>query len=216
MVRIYIAILVFAFCEMGYSADESQQPPLLYTLTIDDKSQIIQLDTPTKIDCSLVNPTVVLSASPVRHFSYGCIEFDYPANYTWEAEIMDDMDKQWTLSGTDATIIISLNPEQVGTKDVAQALFEGFSKNSPTITLCERVIGDTTYKGQCVTVRFSETTLVTEVYAFPSEYGSRIFMLQDILTDDGKHSADAESFFKLLGNTLKVHSVSSLLAQPEK
>jgi hypothetical protein len=89
MIRAIAAIFVLCLSSLCFAADDTQEPPLKYTLEIDGQAHVVVLDKPVKIHGVYSNPNAVLRASSIRYFTYGDLSFQYPASFTWEAEIVD-------------------------------------------------------------------------------------------------------------------------------
>ena len=88
MIRTVSLTLLLGFSGLCFAIDDKQEPPLKYTLEIDEQDHELVLGKPVKIKGVNKNPTLVLRAASIRTFIYGDTEFQYPASFIWEAEIV--------------------------------------------------------------------------------------------------------------------------------
>ena len=78
-----------AALEGATSPDESQEPPLTYTLRIADQIIAITEGETTRIDGAFNNPEVTLQSKPYREFPYQGVSFKYPREFVFEAELVE-------------------------------------------------------------------------------------------------------------------------------
>jgi hypothetical protein len=179
-------------------ADDSKEPSLQYTLEIAGKAQAITLDAPIKVEGSFTNPEVVLKAAPTRRFTYGGIQFDYPAGFGWEAEISGPEEKTWTLSGNDFTIMYFVLPDAQAIDEFAAAMAAQFENAVTKIEESERTLGGQKRKGKRMTVRLVGTSIYIEFYSFPSASGARLLVLQDSPDEEQAISPEAAKALQLM------------------
>ena len=123
---------------MCFAIDESQEPPLKFTLEINGQQHELELNKPVKLDGAYNDPKIVLTASPIRQFTYGGVAFQYPASFAWEAEIESDNKMTWTLSGRDFTIIYFVGPDASSVEEYSQAVAEQFGEENVHISNADR------------------------------------------------------------------------------
>lgn len=201
MIRAATAIFLVAFGGVCLRADDRKEPPLKYTLEIDGRRHELLLDKPTRLHGTLNEPTVTLRASPVRHFTYGDVRFQYPASFGWEAEIESPDQKIWTLSGNDFKIMYFVQPVSLPTRDYVEAMAEQIVGRSVPVKDVERTLGGRTYEGSVVTVALAGTRLSIEAITLPTEVGSRLLVFQDSPPTDKPRSNEAEAAFRLLAKS---------------
>jgi hypothetical protein len=197
------AALLFGISGVCSAADDSQQPPLKYTLVIDGQQHALVLEQPLQIQGSFKNPTIALEASSVRTFTYGGISFQYPAAFSWEAEIEAGNEKTWTLSGNDFTIMYFIQPQPNSADAYAQAMAKQFGKGTTRIGDTERTLGGRKYPGKLLFVKLAGTALTLEVYALPAKTGSRLLVLQDSPPDNQAVSNEGEKALAMLAKTFQ-------------
>lgn len=179
MKSIITALTLIACSQLAFAADESQEPSVQYQLLVNGAPHAIELNRPTKLNGTFDNPELQLQASANRTFTYGGVSFDYPAYFSWEANIGNAAKKSWTLSGNDFKIIYTLMPNSLSASDFAQSMATKFGKQNTRIGDKERVLGSYKLKGKQLNVQISGVTIVLEVFTLPSKSGTRLLVLQD-------------------------------------
>ena len=186
MIRTVIAILIIGISSMCYASDDSQEPPLKYTLEINGQQHEVARDKPLQIKGTYNDPKVMLRASTVRYFTYGDIAFQYPASFTWKAKITSNDDKVWLMTGVDFKIMYFILPE-VSADAFALLMAKKFRVASPRISDTERTLGGHKYKGKLLQVKLADIAIREEVYALPAKAGStRLLLLTGANTEEGE------------------------------
>lgn len=201
MIKATICILIFATA--SFAADESQEPPLIYTLEVNDRQHQIYLNKPVQIPGSYNDPHVVLKASPVRYFAFGDVEFQYPSSFSWEAEIEGPDEKHWILSGNDFLIMYFILPDAVTLEEYAEALAQQFGEANIRVSDKERILGDHKLKGRFLFVKMAGTNLILEAYELPAKSGSRFLLFQDSPPDNRAISEEAGHVTNMVTKTFK-------------
>lgn len=196
-------LFLIGFGCLCFAADESQEPPLIYTLEIDGQQHELLLDKPITITGAHNNPEVKLRASSTRQFTYGNVAFQYPASFTWEAEIVDENSKSWVLSGNDFKLMYFILPYEITVEEYAQSLANQFGEKKIRISETERTLGSQKLKGRLLFVRIAGVTLNLEVYEFQSNKGTRLLVLQDSPPDNSAISKEGETALHLLSTSFE-------------
>ena len=201
MIKILATILFLSIGSMYFAIDESQEPPVEYTLTINGQKHELALNKSIKLKGDYSNPTIKLSASSIRHFTYGDIAFNYPASFTWEAKIDDKIERSWTLAGSNFTIMYFILPRVMSDDDFAQIMGKQFGKGSTRISDTNRELGGQKYKGKLLFVTLASVTLSFEVYSIPTKSGTRLLAFQDTPSDNRTISIEGERALALLSSS---------------
>lgn len=201
MKRAFAVIMVVGFCTLCFATDESQEPPLKFTLDINGQKRALVLDKPLKLAGDYKNPQVVLRASPNRLFTYGDITFQYPCSFTWEAELDGENEKKWILSGNDFKIMYFILPGTFSVGSYSQALANRFGGSSTRISDTERMLGGQRLKGKLLFVKLAGTALTMEVYSLSAKAGSRMLVFQDSPPDNRATSKEGEGALAILSNS---------------
>jgi hypothetical protein len=209
VIRTVTIILIFCIGSTCFAADESQEPPLKYTLEINGQGHELLLDKPVKLQGDYSNPKVVLRASSIRHFTYGDITFQYPASFAWEAEIEGHNERTWTLSGNDFTIMYFILPDVLSVEAYSQAMAKQLGEGSTRISDTARELGGQRHKGKLIFVKLAGTTLNIEVYSLPAKTGSRLLVLQDSPPDNRAISKEGEEALAMLSSSFKNTTMSN-------
>lgn len=201
MIKGTIIVLCTGLFALCFAIDETVEPPLKYTLKINNEERDVTLDSAVKLKGNYKNPVISLSAGDTRYFSYGNVAFKYPASFTWEAEIENSNEKTWTLSGNDFKIMYFVQPEILTLESYALAMAEQFGKESTRISNTDRVFGKQALKGKLLFIKLAGVGLTIEAYLLPTKSGSRLIVLQDNPSDNRVISKEGERALKLLSDS---------------
>ena len=189
----------------SFAADETIEPPLKLTLEVDGKPFPIELGREQKLTGDFRNPTVVLRAAPTREFTYGGIAFDYPSNFSWEAEIQNEAYKSWTLSGNDSKILYFSFGDEVTPDVFASALAQQYGEEKTKITDFSRTFGKQKFAGKRVIANIAGITLVQDVLIVPAPAKRwRILILQNVAPEVSPRGGEPKKVLELLSKTLVV------------
>jgi hypothetical protein len=209
MIKTVATIFFLCIANVCFAADDSQEPPLKYTLEVNGKRHEVTLDKSIQLQGIYKNPKVVLRASPTRQFSFGHLEFQYPAWFTWEAEINGPNDKNWSLSGNDFKIMYFVQSQALTLETYVAAMAKQFGKEKTRISETERVLGGRKYKGRLIFVKLAGVALNLEVYTLPAKSGSRLLVFQDRPPDNRAVSKEGERVLDMLSRTFRDTSTSN-------
>ena len=211
----FLITMILGFGDPVSAIDESLEPPLKYTLEINDHPQALVLNKPIKINGTFRDPKVVLKASSVREFTYGHMAFQYPAPFTWEAKVAAADKKTWILSGNDFKIMIFVLPNTLSVEAYSQAMAKKFGAGSTQISHSVRTLGAQKLNGNRLAVRLAGTTLNLEVYALPAESGARLLVLQDSPPKAGSTSKEGALALGLLAQSFQDTMAAEVISSGE-
>jgi hypothetical protein len=200
VISLFLCFLMSGVC---FAVDEKREPPLKYTLNINGKIHEINLDTPLQLQGVYQNPRIVLTASSIREFQYGGVKFQYPAAFTWEAEIEGASSRIWTLSGNDFKIMYFVQGVALSAELYLEAFVKKFGKDKTRVSETERKFGDRSYKGKLLYINLAGVNMIMEIYMLPAKTGSRLFVLQDSPPDGRVLSVEGEKTIAMLAATFK-------------
>lgn len=200
MRSIITALTLIACSQLAFAADEGQEPSVQYQLLVNGTPHTIELNRASTLSGMFNNPEVQLQASANRTFTYGGVSFDYPAYFSWEANISNPAKKSWTLSGNDFKIIYTLMPNNLSASDFAQSMATKFGKQNTRISDKDRTLGANRLKGKQLNVQISGVTIVLEIFTLPSKSGTRLLVLQDSPAKTA-YSKEAENALGLLNSS---------------
>ena len=203
MQRAFAAIMVIGFSALCFAIDETQEPPLKFTLVINGQQRELVLDKPVTLAGDYKDPKVVLRASANRLFTYGDITFQYPSSFTWEAELESENERTWTLSGNDFKIMYFILPDTLSVEAYSQAIAKQLGEGSTRISDTERTLDGQRLKGKLLFVKLAGTALTIEVYSLSAKAGSRLLVLQDSPPDNRASSKEAEGALAILSNSFR-------------
>jgi hypothetical protein len=170
-------LLVCSFCGEAGADDESREPALDYSLKIDGQVYPARIGEKIALKGIFTDPIIVIGASDKRRFAFGGISFDYPAYFTWEAEIEGAHYKNWTLSGRDFKIMYFRMSNPFSPEAYAAGMLKRF-EGTPLRDV-ERKFGGIAIKGKSFSVKSGGHSIRNEALALPVAEGSALLVLQD-------------------------------------
>ncbi len=201
MIKTLTATALIGLTGLFFASNGSEEPPLKYVLIVDGKAHEVTLDEPLKIEGEFKDPTVSLKAASTRLFTYGDVEFQYPAAFGWEAEINGESEKTWTLSGNDFTIMYFVLPAELDSEAFLSAMASGFGGKNEDAAETKQELGGKTYAGHGMYLEFAGIALNIEAYALPSKGGSRLLVFQDSTDGTVRQSAEAKGAIELMSKS---------------
>ena len=201
MIKTVAVLICLGLSSRCLAVDEREEPALQYFLEVNGKQHELFLNKQMKIRGAYSDPQVVLNVSSTRKFAYGGVAFEYPAYFSWEAEIENDEEKVWTLSGNDFKVMYFVMPDSLTIENYAEAMVERFGEGSTRVSGSERKLGARRFTGKLLFVQLAGTVLNLEIYALPAQSGSRLLVLQDSPRDDGAISEEGEKALQLLSTS---------------
>lgn len=186
---------------------ETQEPPQLFELKIGDQSITIQEGTPVDVNGTFSNPQVTLVPKPTRLFVCRGVQFEYPRQFNFEADLEDQLSHIWTLSGNDLTIMYFVVNGPLTPKQLASNMIETFGKENCEFTdlQAKLQLGQENVSGVKFTAKVAEHPLLIDIYALPQVKGkSRLLMLQGSLDANGDRNEEGRAGMELLQKSFKI------------
>ena len=185
--------------------DETNEPPLELTLFVNGKPYPVALGREQKLSGEFKNPTVVVHAAKTRRFSYGGLSFEYPAAFTWEAEIESSAYRSWTISGNDTKIMYFVLNAEFTPESFTKALVAQFGAANTTITPVTRTLGKSILKGKRVVSNIGGIEVVQDAFSIPAPANQwRLLVLQDVAPDRTPKLDEPKLVLDLLAKSLAV------------
>lgn len=182
--RIFSLFFVFLSCllhSVNAQVDESKEPPLDITLEINGKDFSIELGQRKRISGEFKDPTVVVRTAATRTFNYGRLSFDYPAEFTWEAQIKDQAFRYWTLSGNDSKIMYFVFRDEMTPTTFADSLMVEFGKPHTKVSDMKRTLNNQVFLGKRVSAKLAGSEITQDILAIPGPAKQwRLLILQDV------------------------------------
>ena len=199
VIAIFISLVVVA---LGFCQDEMKEPPQIFELQVDGKSQSVTLDEEFELDLS-GKTKLKLTALSNREFKFAGIRFPYPTSFAFEAEIEPEL-KLWTLDGSNCLIMVFAFPgESTGHREFAESIGSQYGDQT-TYRKVKLACQGVKLKGTQISTEVVGAKLVQQVFEVPTTGGSRMFVIQDSLKDDGTHTEEFKDVEKQLQQQLKV------------
>lgn len=190
-------------------ADDSEalEPPQLYELKIGDQSVPIQEGKPVDLTGSFTNPQIELVPRPTRLFVRRGIQFEYPRQFTFEADLKSPFSKSWTLSGNDLKLMVFAMTVPVTPRQFGDNVMGTLGKDHCEITepQAELVLGMERLKGVKFIASVAEQHISFEIYDLPKAgRTSRLLTIQDNPDENGDRSAEGRAGMELLQKSFKL------------
>lgn len=188
-----------------YAADNIE-PPLTYTLQVADESIVLKAGESVELKGSFENPTVKLTPSKTRLFTYGGLTFEYPSFFAFEADFSDPAIQMWSLDGSDLVLMVYQYRElSITAKSLAGEMIGYYGEaavGAPKRIL--RRFNGKRYKGYRITAAVGGSTIYQDILDIPTEKGTRLLMIQDMPADQKVSEVESDLVNKLLDETLAV------------
>ena len=170
-------------------ADDTTEPPLSYILEVDGQKFLLNADKTVILKGKFDNPKVTLRPSETRRFEHEGIAFDYPANFTFEADLDEPGIRTWTMSGNNVTLMLFDFEEAVKPAELIASTAETLNTDVDRMDPVTLKLGSLNSEGHTAQLKVGEVALTYTVVALPSNEGkSRLFIVQDLPKDDGQPS----------------------------
>ncbi len=208
---VWISILVSVFVGTSIVAAqdaELKEPPQLFTITIDGKAHSVELGKKTSVEVNERKLSIQLKAEANRNFDFAGVTFPYPASMLFEAE-NDDGNYTWTLEGNDIVMMLFRFKEEVDHKDWAEIVASEYGSKKTMLKSTTMKLAGAVCSGTQLNADVFGEKLQMEVVELPSESGTRMLVLQDMLSERGNPSAEMVKFKKLIRSNLKLKSDSN-------
>jgi hypothetical protein len=196
-----IVLVAVSWC----SADESAEPPIVYTLEIDGQSVTLQPDTPLKLEESFKAPTLTLRVAQTRTLKAEGVSFNYPAYFTFAADTSDPEVKTWTASGNDVTLMLFSFAEEVDARALAESTAEALQAQNVQVEPVKVKLGDQERDGVKATMPLLDQTVIQQVLTLPpTAKGSRLLVLQEVRGQGAGEAAELGATLKVVASSLKI------------
>jgi hypothetical protein len=187
------------------SADDSAEPPIVYTLEVDGRFVTLQPDTPLKLEGSFEAPTLILRVAQTRTLQADGVTFNYPAYFTFEADISDPEVKTWTASGNDVTVMLFSFSAEVDARALAESTAEALQARDIKVDPVKVRLGEQEREGVKATMPLLDQTVIQQVLTLPpSSKGSRLLVLQEVRGQGAGEAAELGATLKVIAASLKV------------
>jgi hypothetical protein len=194
-------LFIILFCT-ALVASEKEEPPLGYSLRLDKQTIRLVPGQEIQIPGRFENPRATLVPDKERLFTYGGVQFKYPASFSFEADLETEGIKVWTLDGNDFVITIhQYESEGITPKYLADELKKVYGAKTKTESKSYTFNGEK-YSGLRVNATVAETKVIQDILTVPSKKGSRLLILQDHPPDAKVSQDESKLVLKLLNETL--------------
>ncbi|HEX8234738.1 MAG TPA: hypothetical protein VF600_02185 [Abditibacteriaceae bacterium] len=188
------------------TAIDGQEPAAEYVLEIDGKARPVALNKEFRVPVNAGNARMKLSLRPLRTFNKSGVRFQYPTQYTFEADTSDPTVTHWAVSGNNSILMLH-RFEKVEASAALQAvtseLVSQFGKSNVKVNAVSMVLDRRKVAGKRLNVMLAGQKVVQEVFAFSNRESTFVLIVQDTTQDNGKETPETTRLKKLLAASLR-------------
>jgi hypothetical protein len=162
--------------------DVKAEPEAQYELQINNKPVALTLEKEMWVGMKAGPTRVKLVRSPLRLFDKSGVRFQYPVDYTFEADDSDPNVLIWTLSGTNSAIMVQQFGKVTAPTLINAVIGEAiklYGRGNVKLSPVTFDLGSRKLQGKRLNVTLAKQKLMQEFYSFGTAKNSFIFMIQD-------------------------------------
>lgn len=206
-----LLLLTFAFIgtpTVWGQAKEDQEPPQIFFLEAGDKKISVDLDKPFSLTELGGQTTLTLRSEPYRVFNHAGLNFQYPREFSFSADLENEAVSIWSLNGTNAVVIVQRYPGRTDAdavrKEFIQALAEQYKEALKGQTAVALPLKSGNLQGTRLKVDRAGAALIQDVFTFVSGNNVVLLLLQDAPQQNNQPSAEQAKVQKMLLETFSV------------
>jgi hypothetical protein len=188
------------------AAEESHEPPLEITLTLDGRKHELKSGREFEITVKGEKLSGRIEIAPTRTLRLAELEFCYPQYYSFEFEKLNP-GAQWTLDGHNHVLILTRIPDATLAdvlRDTLAELPAEWRQAADDSVPCSRKLGGREWTGRCFEVQIAGIAQHQELLLLQVDKSVLLFWSQDTLDQPGKPTAEAEATRKLIEKTMRL------------
>lgn len=162
--------------------DDKAEPEAQYELQINGKPYPFTLEKEMWVGMKPGPTRLKLVRSPLRQFDKRGVSFQYPVDYTFEADDSDPNVLIWTLSGTNTLLMVqqfARIPLPTLTNAVTSEAINLYGHNNVRLSPVTLAAGTRKLQGKRLSVTLAKQKLTQEFYAFSTPKNSFLLVVQD-------------------------------------
>ncbi|HVK07298.1 MAG TPA: hypothetical protein VM597_00840 [Gemmataceae bacterium] len=187
---------------------EDREPPQIFYLEFDGGRVPIELDKPLGTDALGGVKAITLRAEAYRVFPYGGVRFNYPREYTFEADLETKDVSMWTLSGNDCKILVQRYRGQADHRaileSVKKSMLARYKDPGARESAAALSVRGADLEGRRIEARVATTLIRQDLYSAPAGPDTVLLILQDSPREDGEPSADWARAERMFRETMKL------------
>lgn len=202
-----LAVASFLVAPLGLQED-GEEPPQRFFLELGEEQIPIHVDQPFDLTLGDVTRKAILRGNPTRHFRLADFEFEYPSFMAFEADFETSGVDVWTLDGNSCVVQIVRFEGLIGAddalSDLVDSTLEALGSPGSDSQDADLVLGEETWNGRRVWVRFGDFPMEYAFYAHGVDDGVYVISILDTLGDDEKRTKEAARTMRLLQSTFRL------------
>jgi hypothetical protein len=135
------------------------------------------------------------------------VRFQYPTQYSFEADNSDPNVTIWTISGNNSALMLNRFAKvesSTALQAVVAEITAGYGQSNVKTTPTAMTLGMRKVGGQRLNVVLAGQKLVQEVFAFSNSKSTFVLIVQDTPQDNGKQTVETTQLKKLLTTSLRI------------
>ncbi len=183
--------------------EEDEEPPLLFSIVVNgDTVKMLENDIQT-LEGKYTDPTLSVSVHNWRQFPHGGISFEYPRNFSFEAEF-DSYGKIWTLSGNSLTIMYIKMNGFLTIDMYTNELKSQFGQDNCKVEEITKTMNGETFDGRLLTVTLLTQNLNMEILEIDGDETKDFLVFQDAPNELESESGEYTKTMARVNETFKL------------
>jgi hypothetical protein len=206
-----LCLLAVSLCSMtsviASPAADREEPAAEYVLEVNGKARPVALNKEFRVPVRAGSARMKLSLKPLRTFNKSGVRFQYPTQYSFEADNSDPNVTIWTISGNNSALMLNRFAKvesSTALQAVVAEITAGYGQSNVKTTPTAMTLGMRKVGGQRLNVVLAGQKLVQEVFAFSNSKSTFVLIVQDTPQDNGKQTVETTQLKKLLTTSLRI------------
>lgn len=187
------------------SLSKDEEPPLIFELKSRNNIQYFVENKQKKWNELNKDSEVTISVYKWKLFPHNNIEFEYPRNFSFEAELSVTEDI-WTLSGNNFTIIVIRPIVFIDIESYVNDMITQFGSQNCSTKRVTKKINNSKLNGIKVSVVIAGVNIEIDVFEIIDKRGKKsLIVFQDTLSDSKENSEESQTAFERINQTFKIN-----------
>lgn len=181
---------------------DASEPPAAYVLEINGKSTDVKLGQPFQVKAGSGQLKMKLTMKPNRVFDKAGVKFEYPANYSFSADL-DPEDTNWTIDHAHGGLQLHKFPRTWEALVLSTFVQEFEKEHSGKAAKCAAALrlGNRQLKGQ--RLLYARDDEKYEFFAFSNAQTTFLLFFYDVSAVGGKDSSSLRQLKQVLSSSIK-------------
>jgi hypothetical protein len=187
--------------------NDAAEPPQEFYVEIGNQQIPIAPDRPLKLPAS-GETTITLRLKPYRTFSRSGVEFQYPREFLFEADVEDPNNVLWTLEGKDTVLMIFRAPRELDPQgfleELQRTMTEQYGEPNVRTSNTSIKLKEETLDGTRLDIRLAGSRLYQDLYALRGRDFTYALILQQSPDDLGRPTSESRHALRKFRETFRL------------